>query len=815
MVRKESLKGDGTPAQGIESLRARFAGVIEAIGRVAQSWDLDPVLQEVANGARSLTGARYAAVCVVDDLGQTKHFVTSGFAPEQAGLLESLPERLGVLGCLDEKREPLRLANLTHDSLPIGFPENYSSMKTVLGVPLRHLDRSVGNIYVMEKEEDHEFTDEDEETLMMFASQAAIAILNALRHSEEEQAKAQVETERRRLAALVGSSPVGVLVVDAKTRTFASVNQEAERILGMSPEPGSTLVRYHEVAIYRRTDGKKYEGHERPLARALDHGEVVRAEEILFDLPDGRKVNTLINATPIYSDDGQIVSAVAVVQDMTPLEEVERLRREFLAMVSHELRTPLTTIKGCTGVVLNSSSPPTDSEMLQYFRMIDEQSDNLRDLVNNLLDMTQIEAGTLSVSVEPTDVAKLVDDARMAFIRQGARNPVEVELEPNLPQIAGDRKRIVQVLNNLLSNASKYSGENSPIRVSASRDDIYVAFSVTDEGRGIPADQLPNLFKKFTRLADRERDRKIAGEGLGLAICKGIVEAHGGRIRAESSGEERGTRITFTIPCVADAGEELASDTQVVKSGDEIKLLAVDDEPQVLRLLRSLLDGHGYMTFGTGNPDEMVHLLELEQPHLVLMDLMMPGTSGFELMTRVREVSDVPVIFLSANDQEENVVKALDMGADDYIVKPFSSTELIARVEASLRKRRANGASTPREPYRLGELTINYADRAVTASDRPVKLSATEYKLLFELSANAGRVMTHDQILQRVWGSEYFGDVQLLRATMRNLRRKLGDDASNPKYIYTEPRVGYRMPRGDTGVGPEGVRPKAFPVAPC
>ena len=288
----------------------------------------------------------------------------------------------------------------------------------------------------------------------MFASQATIAIVNALRHKEEQQTRDQMETERRRLAALVDSSPMGVLVVDAKTKTFASVNREAERILGVSPEPGSTLVRYHEVAIYWKTDGEKYESHERPLARALDRGEVVRAEEVLFDLPDGRKVNTLVNATPIYSDDGEIVSAVAVVQDMSPLEEVERLRREFLAMVSHELRTPLTTIKGCTSIVLGSSRPPSNSEMLQYFRMIDGQSDHLRDLVNNLLDMTQIEAGALSVTVERTDVETTVDEARMAFMRQGHRNPVEMELSPNLPEIAADRKRVVRVLNNLLSNAT-------------------------------------------------------------------------------------------------------------------------------------------------------------------------------------------------------------------------------------------------------------------------------------------------------------------------------------------------------------------------
>ena len=475
------------------------------------------------------------------------------------------------------------------------------------------------------------------------------------------------------------------------------------------------------------------------------------------------------------------------------MEEVERLRREFLAMVSHELRTPLTTIKGCTGIVLGSSSPPTNSEMLQYFRMIDEQSDNLRDLVNNLLDMTQMEAGALSVTLEPTDVEAIVEEARMAFIRQGQRNPVEVELSPDLPQIAADRKRIVQVLNNLLSNAFKYSGETTTIRVSASQEDIYVALCVTDGGRGIPADQLPNLFKKFSRIENAGREQRIAGEGLGLAICKGIVEAHGGRILAESDGEGQGTRITFTIPMVADALQEPSGGALAVRSRDGGKILAVDDEPQVLRLLRTILDDHGYTTFGTGNPDEMMRLLELEQPHLVLMDLMVPGTSGFELMARVREVSDVPVIFLSANDQEENVVKALHKGADDYVVKPFSSTELVARVEASLRKRRSTGTTTQRQPYQQGELIINYAYRAVTVSGHPVELSATEYKLIYELSIKAGRVTTHDQILQRVWGSGYSGSVQLLRATMRNLRHKLGDDANNPQYIFTEPRVGYRM----------------------
>ena len=797
--------GDGNAAPGgwplrgesevrdIERLRARLARMSEVSRRITQSWELDTVLQEVVDGARSLTDARYGAVGVFDDSGRVREFITSGITPEQRRLLGSLPKGLGLLGYLNEIQKPLRLADLTRHSRSVGFPENHPPMKTFLGAPIRHLDEAVGNIYLTEKEGGGEFSEEDEETLVMFASQAAIAIGNALRYKEERRARDEMETERRRLAALVESSPVGVMVVDAATRTFASVNQEAERILGMSPEPGSTLVRYHEVAIYRRMDGKKYEGHERPLARALDRGEVVRAEEILFDLPDGRRVTTLVNATPIYSDDGKIVSAIAVIQDMTPLEELERLRNEFLAMVSHELRTPLTTIKGCTSVVLGSSDPLDTSEVLQYFRMIDEQSDHLRGLVNNLLDMTRIEAGALSVTPKSTDLTTLVEEAKAAFLRRGARNTVEVDLDPDLPPIAADRRRITQVMDNLLSNAAKYSPDFSAIRVTGSREGFHVAISVTDEGRGVPSNQLAVLFKKFSRVDDAGSERKVAGEGLGLSICKGIVEAHGGRIWAESDGEERGTRITFTIPEAAGAVMEASTDALAAAPGDQGRILAVDDEPQVLWLLRNILSDHGYSLFGTGNPDEMMRLMETEQPHLVLLDLMLPGTSGFELMGRIREMSEAPVIFLSANDQEENVVRALTMGADDYIVKPFSSTELLARVASSLRKRTAAGAAKPRQPYHLEDLTIDYADRSVTIAGRPVPLSATEYKLLFELSISMGRVLTRDHILQQVWGPEYLGESEVLRATVKNLRRKLGDDANDPRYIFTEPRVGYRM----------------------
>ena len=189
--------------------------------------------------------------------------------------------------------------------------------------------------------------------------------------------------------------------------------------------------------------------------------------------------------------------------------------------------------------------------------------------------------------------------------------------------------------------------------------------------------------------------------------------------------------------------------------------------------------------------------MEEVKPHLVLMDLMLPGTNGIELMQEILETADVPVIFLSAYGQDDIVAKAFDMGAADYVVKPFSPTELAARIRAALRRREATDAAELPQPYLLGDLSIDYAERRIAVAERPVELTATEYDMLFELSVNAGRVLTHEYLMRRVWGPDNSGDAGLVRTIVKRLRLKLGDDAKNPKYILTQPRVGYRMIRGD------------------
>ena len=289
------------------------------------------------------------------------------------------------------------------------------------------------------------------------------------------------------------------------------------------------------------------------------------------------------------------------------------------------------------------------------------------------------------------------------------------------------------------------------------------------------------------------------GPGLGLPICKGLLEAHGGRIRAESDGEGRGTRFIFTLPLAEEAGYGPPPGSTTPGGPQEVtgetRVLVVDDDPHALRNVRDALRKAGYAPIATADPEEVAGLMEKHRPHLVLLDLVLPGADGVELMQGLLEIADVPVLFLSAYGQEDAIARALDAGAADYLVKPFAPTELAARIRAALRKGAAAGPPPPEEPYVRGDLTIDYAGREVTVGGRPVRLTDLEYRLLAELSVHAGRVLTYEQLLQRVWGPARAGDPRPLRSAVKKLRRKLGDDPGNPTWIFNEPRAGYRMAR--------------------
>ena len=761
---------------------ARDSALTGAILRIIGSLDLDTVLREAVDGARGLTGARLGMITTVDDAGAPSDFIFSGFTPDESRELGAWPDSGHLFDHLRELTATLRVPDLADYVRALGLAPTPVLSRSCQGTPMHYHGINVGNFFLAEKSGGAEFTEDDEEVLKLFASQASAAIVNARTHRDERRVRAHLE-------ALVETSPVGVVVFDGRSGQPLSFNREARRLVETLRMPGQPVEQLLDVIACRRADGREMSLAKFPLAQHFTSNETVRSEEVVLSVPDGRSVRILINATPIPAEGDAVGSVVVTMQDLAPIDEIERMRTEFLGLVSHELRAPLTAIKGSAVTLLEEAAELDPAETHEFSRIIVEQADLMRGLITDLLDAGRIDSGTLSVSPEPSDVADLVERARNTFVGSGDHHGIVVDFPADLPRVMADRRRIVQVLNNLFANAARHAAQSSAIRVAAAHERTHVAILVSDDGPGVPPDLLPHLFRKHVGGGAGG----TAGHGLGLAICKGLVEAHGGRIRAESDGLGQGTTITFTIPV---AGEPAGSDdnhahTRSPAPSERPRILVVDDDPRTLRFARDALSKAGYAPLVTGAPQDLSRIIRAERPQLVLLDLMLPRIDGIELMRQIPELSDVPVIFISGYGRDETVAQAFESGAADYIVKPFSPTELVARVRAALRRH-----AEP-QPLTLGDLAVHFERREVTVAGRAVDLTATEYELLRILSLNAGRVVHYDTLLRQVWSGRSSADTNLVRIFVKNLRDKLGDSAADPTWIFNERGVGYRMPKPD------------------
>ena len=223
------------------------------------------------------------------------------------------------------------------------------------------------------------------------------------------------------------------------------------------------------------------------------------------------------------------------------------------------------------------------------------------------------------------------------------------------------------------------------------------------------------------------------------------------------------------------------------------KILIVDDEARMRRFVRMNLETEGFDVIEAENAYEAIEKVRDEMPDLVLLDVAMPGMDGFEALQYIREMSDVPVIMLTVKDEEEDRIRGLDLGADDYVTKPFSPRELASRIRAVLRRTTQAEEHVPDVVEVDEDLKIDFARREVWVRGQLVKLRPTEFRLLYHLVKNAGWILTHEQLLTRVWGPEYRDDSHLLRLYITYLRKKIEPDPAHPKYILTERGVGYRL----------------------
>ncbi len=787
------------PPRAATTVHGPTSRLVEASIRIGRSLDVEEALTATARVASETTGRICFATAVDDarepalseigprsDASRTMRSALSG---------EEFSEHLKTLD------RPVRIADFAGYCRSRGLPDPGpdAAAGEALLVPFAFGGATVGAILSAGAQGERELDPVLEDALVVLGSIAASAISAIRSRRSELSAKAGMET-------LIRTSPVGVAVLDAATGTPVSFNREAARLLLRTIEgprkSGFEIDELLGTVVYRRTDGREVHVGSRSFVEDLREAGAAKDEEVAIRSAGGGEIAALVNVAPVHSESG-VESVVVTLRDMSRLREQEGLQSEFLGIVSHELRTPLAAVKGSVTTLIEEAHDLDPAETAQFHRIIDSQVNHMRDLIGDLLDVARIAAGTLSVKPEPIDVIALVDEATRGFGGEASTSRVVVEIAADLPMVMADRRRIGQVLSNLLLNASKFSPPGAPVALKARRSGFFVEVSVDDRGAGFRADQLPRLFDKFSRAGQGDRRDASDGPGLGLAICKGLVEAHGGRIWARSEGPGKGSRFSFTLPqCEETSTDPCATPgVSAVRRRDarhrEIRVLAVDDDPEALRNIRDVLGRYGFVPVVTGDPKDVLRLLHEKEPHLMLLDLMMPGADGMQLMEAVRGVADLPVIFLSAYNQEDLVAKAFDLGAVDYVVKPFSPTELSARIRSALRRTPFAASLVDEGSFTLRDLAIDYRGRVATLAGRRLNLTAIEYRLLVELSANAGRVLTHDHLLERVWGLGNNGDLRPMRSVIKKLRRALGDDARDPSYIFTEPRVGYFMAKGD------------------
>ncbi|MFN2416490.1 MAG: ATP-binding protein, partial [Pyrinomonadaceae bacterium] len=368
-------------------------------------------------------------------------------------------------------------------------------------------------------------------------------------------------------------------------------------------------------------------------------------------------------------------------------QEVNRAKDEFLATLSHELRTPLTPILGWTHMIRSGRLGANESA--QGIRVIEKNSQSLSRLINDLLDMSSILSGKMRIERAPVDLPSVVREAVETVRPQADARSVSLDVQAGAPAtVSGDRTRLVQVFWNLLHNAVKFSPEGGRVRVRVRAAEGRATVKVEDDGAGIPPEFLPHVFERF-RQADMGTTRQHGGLGLGLALVKSFVEAHGGAVAVESAGDGRGSRFTVSLPASEGAGARRTTGDLEEGAGEPCPeetrhVLVIEDAPDTLEMLRVAFQARGYTASACSTPEEALRVAESGRFDIIVSDIGLPRIDGYELIARLRELPhlrEVPALALTGYAAQRDAEAALSAGFDAHVPKPVDPAELAERME--------------------------------------------------------------------------------------------------------------------------------------
>ncbi|MBW6468758.1 MAG: response regulator [Coriobacteriia bacterium] len=463
-----------------------------------------------------------------------------------------------------------------------------------------------------------------------------------------------------RIQAILAATADGLIVIDA-LGCVELVNPAAAELLGHAVDD----------LLGREVDPQALLGLDEPFENGV-------AVEVARSEPEHRVLMVRMNR--ITGHDGEPAGQVISIHDITAEREAAVMKNEFVSMVSHELRTPLTSIKGYVDLILDEDAGEINEMQREFLGIVQENSNRLVSLINDILDISRIESGRVHLRVEPLEMNEIIQGVVDTF-RAVAKNS-EIELtwvaEDPLPRAAGDRDRIGQVLMNLVSNAIKYSPGGGSVTIRARQDDEDVVVSVHDTGIGISAEDQEKLFTKFYRV-DSSLTRDIGGTGLGLSICKSVVELLGGDVGCESVAGE-GSTFWFSLPmasCEIVRKPELEGPLE--SAGGLV--LVVDRDPSTCELISTYLCKRGYEVEYAHSATEAHEKAMRLQPRAITLDVMLEEDDGFELLHRLKDDSrtrDIPVVVLSVVCDEG---RSLRLGAANYLEKPIDQARLTRIVD--------------------------------------------------------------------------------------------------------------------------------------
>lgn len=501
--------------------------------------DLHDLLRLILQSAVELVSGRAGIIALVDPLSQrlrvaAVYGIPAHLVDHFAPLLHDIPEAED-----SEREELVNRLGLIAQQADLGLTQ-------VIRLPMRVGGEIIGMIYVFQSG-NYYFIPDASNLLRSFADQAAIAVKNASLYQ-------QIKKEKQRLDAILEHSADGVMILDPDLR-ITVFNQALSNMTGWPSKKAIGL--HHDVVIHWKklaTDSD--------LNDAIANGWPLPGASHLYVEGDttcyqakciqGRETISLgITYAPLLDDNGHLTNIIGDVRDLTRYREEEELQKTFISVISHELKTPVSIIKGYAGTLRRQDARWSPEVLDESLTVIEEEADNLNDLIDSLLEVSRLQAGTFRLEMsDDVFLPNLAANVARKLGKQTKKHHITLYFDPEFPTIVGDERRLTQVLQNLVSNAIKYSPDGGEILIKGEVHPRYVTISVKDRGIGIPVHEQGRIFQKFARL-DNALDRKTEGTGLGLFLSKAIVEAHNGRIWFQNNNEivpdASGTTFTFSL----------------------------------------------------------------------------------------------------------------------------------------------------------------------------------------------------------------------------------------------------------------------------